>query len=78
MPLPAKPITLSPESIQRVNDFKARHQTLYSMDEAVAITGKAAYTLRRYIKLGVLECTKVHGRIKFTEKQLEDFMMPNG
>ena len=68
------PIELSPESIEKVRSFNDRHETTYTLKEAAAITGKALYTLRRYMRQGELECNRVRGRVYFTEKQIEDFM----
>ena len=67
---------LSPESLARVQDYKARHETLYTIKEVAAITSKSVYSLRKYLQLGKMECTKIQGRIWFSEKQIEDFMMP--
>ena len=76
MAVTVKSESVSSASIEKVNNFRARHETLYTLKEAVMITGKADYSLRRYIRIGELQCTKVRGRLYFTEKQLEDFMMP--
>lgn len=65
---------LSPESAERVREFQNRHETLYTIQEAAAILRKSIYTLRRYMKTDELKYTKVHGRLYFTEKQIEDFM----
>jgi len=68
--------TLSPESLARVQAYKDNHATLYNIQEVAAITGKAIPSLRRYIKTGELECCKIHGRLCFTEEQIEAFMRP--
>ena len=68
------PIELSPESMEKVRDFNDRHEKTYNIKEVAAITGKALYTLRRYMRLGELQCNRVRGRVYFTEKQIEDFM----
>ena len=47
--------TLSPESLARVQAFKDKHATLYTIHEVAAITGKAIPSLRRYIRSGELE-----------------------
>ena len=65
---------LSAESLERIRDFQNRHETLYTIQEAAAILRKSIYTLRRYMKTDELKYTKVHGRLYFTEKQIEDFM----
>ena len=69
---------LSAESIEKVRDFKSRHETMYTIQEVAAITGKGIYTLRRYMARGELKCEKIRGRLYFTEKQIEDFMKPKG
>lgn len=70
--------TLSPESLARVQAFKDKHATLYTIHEVAAITGKAIPSLRRYIRSGELECNKIHGRLCFTEEQIEAFLRPEG
>jgi hypothetical protein len=41
--------------------IEGRHKALYTVEEVAAMTGRAPYTVRAWIKRGLIAATRVHG-----------------
>lgn len=65
---------LSETSKAKVDEFIRESGTMYSVNEAAAILGKAPYTIAVYVKKGQLHGQKVGGRWRFTKEQINEFL----
>jgi hypothetical protein len=50
------------ESVRAIHDLLAGHQkSHYTVEEVAALTGRAPYTVRTWVRDGIVEAIRVHG-----------------